>query len=469
MVTDTTKTMSERLVEFANDLTLADIPADVRHVARMHMLDAFGTALAASTMEFGRVIHEGGAQLGAADDSRVLGFGTRLPAASAALVNGTLIHSLDFDDTHIGAIYHATAPALAAALAVADEVDATGAELLTAYTIGLEVGCRIAAGGAGKFGARGFHPTAIAGAFAATAVASKLRRQPGETTVRALGLAGSQAAGILEVRESWLKRFHPGWAAHSGVVASTIAGAGFIGPRSIFDGPRGLYATHIGEVPTAQAAGLDDLGTRWMTSEIALKPYPCCHFTHAFIDAAKDVSAQLGVATLDPDDIVAIECPIAPGMIPSVVEPVDVKRAPQTLYQALFSVPYAVALTLVRGRVDLAAFYDEPLDDPDVLRVAALVECPADSTSDFPSHFSGEVRVKLKDGRVISKRIVDSFGTSQWPLSDKAIRAKFRANAARALPEDQLVRLEDLITGIEEVTEAQSLLAAATTPTSARL
>ena len=151
----------------------------------------------------------------------------RLPAA--ALVNGTLIHGLDFDDTHIGAIYHATAPALAAALATGEAAQASGEELLTAFIAGLEIGCRLGLAAGGGFHDHHFHPTALCGAFAASYVAGRLMKLDAPAMVSSAGLCGSMAAGILELEGSWLKRMHPGWAAHSGIAAAAIAGSGFRG------------------------------------------------------------------------------------------------------------------------------------------------------------------------------------------------------------------------------------------------
>ncbi len=170
-----TLSLAGQLAAAVQALTLADVPAPVLAVAKAHLLDGLGLALASTGMDFGQAVHQAGTRLGSGDDSRVLGFGTPLPAASTALVDGTLIHGLDFDDTHIGAIYHATAPALAAALAVGEAEHADGATVLLAYVVGLEVGCRLAAAGAGRFHARGFHPTGIAGTFAAACVTAKIR------------------------------------------------------------------------------------------------------------------------------------------------------------------------------------------------------------------------------------------------------------------------------------------------------
>lgn len=423
--------IAQELAAFATGLTIDQVPSHVRERAVLHLADCLGIAVASTTFDFGDSVHRAGSRLGRGDESRVLGWGTPLPTASAALVNGTLIHGLDFDDTHIEAIHHASAPALAAALAVADEQNSTGEDMLLAYIIGLEVGIRLAIAGEGEFHDRGFHPTGILGTFAAVCVTGRLRGVSADVMVRALGLAGSQAAGLLELHHSWLKRLHPGWAAHSGIVASTLAEEGFIGPATVFEGDNGLYRSHLDRIPDRAALHLDDLGTRWMAAEIALKPYPCCHFTHAFIDAALELREEILDGGRSLDDIVAIECPTSERLIPAVAAPVDRRIAPETIYDALFSIQFAVALALQDGRVDLASFYDQPLDDPAVRAIAAKVTCPVDDASDYPVHFPGEVVIRLSDGTVLQRRHPTSRGTHEQPLSEADVLAKFRSNLQR--------------------------------------
>lgn len=456
--TDVGTPLAAELARAVEELVWVNVPEPVRAVAKAHLLDGLGLALASTGMDYGRSVHEAGIRLGAGTDSRVLGFGTPMPAASAALVNGTLIHGLDFDDTHIGAIYHATAPALAAALAVGEAEHADGETFLLAYVLGLEVGCRIAAAGAGEFHKRGFHPTGIAGTFAAACVTTKIRGLSAETLTSALGLCGSQAAGILEIHGSWLKRMHPGWAAHSGIVAATMAEAGFRGPATVFEGSAGLYASHIGAIPTAATLGLDDLGTRWMTAEIALKPYPCCHFTHAFADAAFGVLAQLNTDRLAPGEVQRIVCPTAPALIPMVTEPAERKIAPRTVYDALFSVQYVVACALVGRPIDVATFYDEPLDDPEVLAMASRVTCPPDADTDFPAHFPGEVEVHLADGRVVRRRVPASHGTPEDPMPDDEVLAKFRSTAERRVPAEQAHHIAELVAKLDDLGDVAELV-----------
>lgn len=440
-----TATESEKLAHFALGLTLDDIPTDVLTLAREHFLDALGIALASTRFDFGEAILKGAQALGEGTQATALGSGARLPAPSAALVNGVLAHGLDFDDTHIGAVYHATSPALAAALAAGEANGSSGAEVLVAFTSALEIGCRLATVGAGAFHDRAFHPTSLCGTFAAATVAGRLAKVDHETMVWASGLCGSQASGILERGTSWLKRLHPGWAAHCGLSAVALARAGFTGPNTVFEGGRGFYASHIQRIPTGADLPSHDLGRTWQTLGIALKPYPCCHFIHGFIDAALELRGQVDLA-----DIERIDCPLTPGLHKMVAEPRQRCIQPSTPYQAMFSVQYVTAAALVRGRVDLATFFDEPLDAPDVLAIAARTHCVADPASDYPVHFPGEVVVHLKDGRRMGVRKPASLGTPEVPLSQAAIEEKFLKNATRAINAgaaesliERIYRLED--------------------------
>ena len=452
------RTQSQALAAFALHVEASQFPDAVRNSARDHFLDSLGVALASSTFEFGDAVLAAARELGSGDDARAIGSGVTLPAASAALVNGTLVHGLDYDDTHIGAIYHASAPAFAAALATGQAVCASGAEVLDAYLIALEIGCRLAGAAPGEFHARGLHPTAQCGVFAAAAASARLRRSKPDELVSALGLAGSQASGILEIGRSWLKRLHPGWAAHAGLVADSLGRAGFLGPDTAFEGPHGFYAAHIGHVPDDGRLPARRLGDIWHASDIALKPYPCCHFIHAFVDASLALRDDVVIA-----DIERIDCLLSRALHHMVAEPRGQKIRPSAVYEALFSVPYTVALALVKGRIDLAAYYDEPLDDARVLAVAERTHCVDDPKSDYPKHFPGEIRIVLKDGRVLEQREATSLGTPERPLARVAVEEKFMANASRALGRERAQRVIEAVRNLDDMPRIDELLELCTT------
>ncbi len=446
---------AQKLAAFAARMRLADVPRTVVDKAKAHMLDGFGLALAATGFDFSREFLAGAKALGGTGNAHALGSGEVLPPANAALVNGALIHGLDFDDTHVTAIYHATVPALASALAAAEAADATGEELLTAFIIGLEIGCRVANAAKGGFHDRGYHPTALAGTFAAGFTAGRLLGATEEQLVFTSSFCGSEAAGILELGGS-LKRLHPGWAAHAGYAAAVFAINGLTGAITVFEGKHGFYKTHLGEAPDPQMMPSVGLGERWLIEGIALKPYPCCHFIHAFVDAALYLRDKVDIA-----QIARIDCPLTGRLHPLVAEPRDRRIRPTTPYEAMFSVPYTVALALAIGQVDLAAFHDRGVDDPDVLALAALTYCEQDPDSDFPAHFPGEVRLTMKNGEVITRREMTSTGTPDRPLSMATIEAKFMTNATRAISEERADALLTLVGKVEQLSDVSELVGAA--------
>jgi 2-methylcitrate dehydratase PrpD len=446
-------TQAQALAAFATGFDAGRIPAGVRNKARLHFLDALGVALASTTFEFAAPVLAAARELGSGSQAHALGSGTALPAASAALVNGTLAHGLDFDDTHIGAIYHASAPALAAVLAAGEATRASGEDVLTAFVLALEIGCRLAGVAPGEFHARGLHPTAMCGVFAAAAASARLHGAPAEALAHALGLAGSQSGGLMELSDGWLKRLHPGWAAHAGLAADALGRAGFKGPAAVFEGTNGFYRAHLGAQPASDRLPTVALGEQWQVTGIAIKPYPCCHFLHGFVDCALALRDRVRL-----EDIERIELPIAAALQRMVGEPRQEKVRPAAVYQALFSVQWAVAEALVKGRVDLAAFYDEALDDPRLLVLAARTHCVDDPLSDFPKHFPGEVRLLMKDGSMLSHREATSLGTPERPLPQPELEAKFMANASRALGAERAEQVKAAVLRIDELRDLGELM-----------
>ena len=446
---DQALTLSGELADFALGLSLDQVPADLVRKAKGHMLDALGIALASSGFDFAGPVLDGARKLGLGGESHAIGTGAKLPAAGAALVNGTLIHGLDFDDTHIGAIYHATAPALAAALAAGEAAGATGTEFLTSLIAGLEIGCRLARAAGGGFHDRGFHPTALCGAFAATFTAGRLMGANRQALVSAVGLCGSMAAGLLELQDSWLKRMHPGWAAHCGIAAAGLGISGFRGPPTMLEGGHGFYHAHLGKTPTGDASPDRGIGRDWSIAGIGLKPYPCCHFTHGFVDCALELRGRVRM-----EDIESVDCPLHKRLMHMVSGP----TRPSEPYAAMFSVPYIVALALVTGEVGLAAFHDRGVSDPAVLAISDRTSCSEDPGSDFPAHFPGEVRITLKSGEVASHRVATSFGTPERPLSEADVEAKFMANATRVMRADAATGIVRMAWDVEQVEHVSELV-----------
>ena len=456
IVADTS--VARRLARFVVRLSLDDVPASAVTAASLLTLDTLGNALAAVPEDFGRAVLTAAERLGGPTESTLIGRPARAAAANAALANGTLAHGLDFDDTREDAIVHTGSVAITTALAVGEAVGASGRRTLEAIIAAVEVMCRVGLAVPGRFHARHFHPTALTGVFAAAAAAAKLRRLDEDRLVSAFGIAGSQAGGIIEYLTdgTWTKRVHPGWAAHAGIVAATLADAGILGPESVFEGAHGFYQAFAGgHDDTRLAALLATLGTAWEIETLTFKPYPCGSIAHPYMDCALRLRERHRV---DPAQIVAIRCRTAEGPVPRLWEPLAAKHAPPNGYAAKFSLPYLIATMLVRGRAGLAEFRDAAVRDPDVLRVASRVTYELDPTIDYPRRFIGDVQVRLASGHELAERQEHSRGGPEHPVTRAELEAKFRGNAGLVLDGD---RIEELIRRVTALADERELTALA--------
>src|SRR5712692_163828 len=438
---DVMPSAARRLARFVIGLRLDDVPSSVVTKAALLALDTLGCALASTRYDFGRAAVQTAERLGGPQESTLVGSKVRVAAANAVLANATLAHGLDFDDTREDAIVHTGSVAVTTSLAVGEATGASGRATLEAIVAGVEVMCRVGLAVPGKFHARHYHPTALAGTFGAAAAAGKLYALTEDELVHAFGICGSQAAGIIEYLSdgSWTKRLHAGWAAHAGVVAALLGHAGFTGPETVFEGEHGFYRAFAGGVDEAR---LDELlgsaGIVWELEQLTFKPYPCGSIAQPYMDCALRVRDTHGVR---PQDIVEIRCRTAEGPVPRLWEPLAAKHAPQNGYAAKFSLPYLLAVILTKGRASLAEFENDVVGDPEVLAVASRVGYELDPTIDYPRQFVGHVRVSLRDGRVVEEWQDHPRGGPDSPMSRAEIEAKFRGNASLVMSADQASRV----------------------------
>lgn len=444
--------ISQQLAEFTAGLTLAEVPQSVVTRAKHLMLDAIGCAYAAREEEFATRIAKSVARLAGNGPRGVIGLPLRLPMRDAAVVNGMLMHGLDYDDTHAAGVAHLTVSTLPAALASAAQFGGSGAQLLVAYIAGVEAGARLASVVKGAFHQVGFHPTGVIGAFAAALVAGRLMQLTPAQLAGAQGIALSFASGNLQFIEdgSWTKRIHPGWAAASGITAAAFAADDIPAPAEAYEGRFGLYRSHL---PPSEFAASDlslataNLGSVWEIDNVAIKPFPACHFVHGCADAA----IALHKAGIDPTRIRSIRALIPAGVVKSVAEPVDAKRRPKNDYDAKFSIPYAVASGLIRGKLGLAEMLPAAFVEPRILALMDKVDYEIDQASTFPRHYTGEVVVTLDDGLVLSHRVAVNRGNPDQPLSNAEIEAKYFDNCALNLPHAHAMRVRDMVLDLESI------------------
>lgn len=443
-------TIAEVLAQFALNLTYEAIPTAIRERAKHLILDAVGIALASTKYPFASISLSALDELGAGD-SAVIGIGRRLDLRNAVLMNGILVHGLDFDDTHSRGVIHATASSFPSVLALADRVGADGPALLSAYVVGMEVSTRLSTAAKGGFHQRGFHPTGLVGAFGCTLAAAKLSKLDSERATMAQGIALSMASGSLEFLADGAstKRMHPGWAGVAGITAATLAKHGFTGPRSAYEGRFGLYASFLGSDfgGAEPATAIEGLGQSWQVEEVAIKPFPACHLAHAAADAAIELHMSHRIHI---DNLCRVRVLVPKQAVEIVCEPIASKRKPSNSYEAQFSIPYIVATGLLKGRFTLADLEDDALNDPAVLELAGRVECDVDTVSTFPRHYTGEVILQTADGQQLRHREAVNRGCADRPLSSAEIVAKFVDNAGRSVSRQTAERVRDAVLGLEE-------------------
>lgn len=449
--------IAETLARFATETDFARVPPAVIERAKLHVLDCFGIGLAATTFDFAHRTATALSGLGGEGEYPVIGLPMRLPLRDQVLLNGTLIHGLDFDDTHTAGVIHASVSALATALGASLRHEASGAETLLAFLIAVEASARIGQAAKGGFHARGHHPTGLVGAFGATLAAARLGDLNERQAASAQGIALSLAAGSLEFLSdgAWTKRMHPGWAGVAGITAAALAKEGFVGPSAAYEGRYGLYNLHLGE---GHDADLDlctaGLGEVWEIENVGFKPYPACHFNHAFADATLALKRAHG---LEPDDIESVTALIHATPAQVVCEPQEQKRRPQNAYDAQFSIPYIVAQSMLRGRFTLDELDAAALSDERALALAARVDWQVDPESAFPRYYSGEIMVRTRDGRELRHREAVNRGSDANPLSPADIEAKYWANAERAVSRARAERVYDAVMALDRAEDAWTL------------
>ncbi|NPC97687.1 MmgE/PrpD family protein [Nocardioides sp. zg-DK7169] len=428
------------------------IPDEVTHAALRHLLDGLGNAVAGARAGAALPALTVATGLGGPAEATILGTTTRVSAPAAGLANGTLVHALDFDDTHAGGLVHSTAVVLPAALAVGEQVGASGREVLEAAVVGYEIACRVAAAAPNGFHAGGLHATMVAGVFSSAAVAARLMGLDAATTTHALGIAGSQAGGLLAFLATGAstKQLHPGFASQSGILAARLAAAGATGPETVFDGPHGVYDALA---PASVVAGrvdrdvlLRDLGSSdpagWETTRIGIKPWPTCQLAHVSMAAAQLALADSGAGAAD---ILALRARVHPDSASVVCAADRDLTRPASGYAAKFSLPWSVAAILIDGTVGVDTYAETNLARTDIAELAARVTWETTAGTGVAADAAGDVEITLRDDRTVVGRLERSPGGGSNPLSEEELATKFAGNvgelaedlasAVRALPD----------------------------------
>jgi 2-methylcitrate dehydratase PrpD len=459
-ITQSTAPLSRAIAERVVALEQGAVPQDVWQYLKLCLADAVGIAFASRHYEFSRKSLDSLGILGSAGSSTIIGQPEPVALRDAALMNGLLIHGLDYDDTHLASVIHCSASAFPAALALAEQRKLTGEELLLATLIAIEVDALLGTQAGGVFQQVGFHPTGVVGIFGATVAATRLMGGDVDALLRAQGVALSLCSGSMAFLDegSWTKRLHPGWAASAALQAAALGMSGFEGPGEAYGGRFGLYALYAPGASVETEVVSSQLFQEWGLRTVAIKPYPICHFNHAPVDAALAFRQEHG---LTPDAIESATILLHQRQFGVVVDPIEAKRVPQNEYDAKFSAPYAVATALCKGRFSLAELEDAARLDEDVLMLSQRVSCDHDERSRYPDAFSGGLKLRLRDGTELEHFECINRGAEGQLLSIEQVREKFLENCALTIPTSVAQQLWSAILRLDEmndVTELMSLL-----------
>jgi 2-methylcitrate dehydratase PrpD len=446
--------LAERLANFVVDARVNGPPASALDAARLRLLDGVGVALAGLGAKSVVRPRAALAAFGSDGPASAIGRPRPCPPAAAALHNGLLMHALEFDDTHVGAVVHGAPVVLPAVLAVAEQQRRSGAAVLCAICVGWEVLARIGAALRGQLQRHGFQATSVAGPLAAAAAVACLSEFDVRRTTDALGIAGSQSSGVFEFLHTGAtsKALHGGWAALGGLLAASLAADGMTGPASILEGGSGLFVAfaHDPAMAARMEEQLGDLGERWAVCEARPKKAPCCHYIQAFLEAMEELLAT-GVTAAD---IRAIRCSVDPRQAQLICEPWAEKLEPPTGYAAKWSLPLCLAACALGRRLDVQ-FFESPFD-ADVVAFARRIDWIAQEDG-FPDRYPGRLAVTLVDGRTREAYVPDVLGAPDRPFPDEALLAKVRDAGAGVLPAADVAGLVDEVLSLRHAPSLATL------------
>ena len=426
------------------------MPAATRHSVKRLLLDYLGVALAGSQSESGVIARRFAREQGSGAQSQLFGdlFGNKGKASmtAAAFANAISSHSIELDDIDVLALFHFSPPVYSSALAVADATHASGKDLIAALAAGCEMMERVSRAANNSLRNRAFHTTPTCGVFGATIAASKLLKLNAEKITHALGMAGAQASGLMEMYgPSMQKRFNPGPTARNGVTAALMAQLGFTGADTIFEGERGfLRAFTDKNFPKRLVEGIN----KPYQLDIEFKPYSCARPIHNAIDCALAVRKQPG---FDVKKIKSIHFERH-----SDWALYHQNKAPRTYHEAQVSLPFSVAVAFIEGQALLKQYSNRNIKN---LLVKAISNAHTITVNDkLPRGVSCKMTLRQTDGKTFMSQIDYPKGSIQNPMSDAELLAKFTSLASPVIGAPRAKLLATAVMQIEETKNVSTVL-----------
>ena len=449
--------LTEKMAEFCKDIKFEKLPNQVVKRAKLLILDTVGIIIRArhdaeSTKSLISAVNKLDLNNG---KCQVFSDTNRYVPSAAALINGTLAHSLDFDDTHAEASLHSSAPILAAAFAAAQMKNCSGQELITACVLGYEIQIRLGlAGGSSAHYQRGFHPTATCGVFGAAAAAGYIVGLNKEQFISAFGIALSQSSGSMQFLNdgSWTKRSHVGQAAQNGLNSAILAAEGFKGPKEAFEGKWGYLNSFVSGGDLSKA--LEGLGEKYETLNLGVKPYPSCRYSHAAIDGLLALKKEVN---FNVDELEGVDIGLSETALNIIGYPIEEKQNPENVVDGQFSMPFCAALVLKNGSFTWDD-YKLNLKNDDILNLCKRVNVSPNKQAEecCPKYMSANVKIKVS-GKVYEKFIKIPKGDPENFMTDQEFEDKFDGLTNPYLSEGKSDELKKFMLRIDNANSIESI------------
>lgn len=436
--------VTRTLARYVVGSELKDIPEAVRKEATRSIVNWLGCAVGGCRHEtIDRALEALGSFSGERE-ATLMGRGEKLDIFLAALLNGISSHVFDFDDTHLKTIIHPAGPIASALFALSEHVTISGADLLHAFILGVEVECRIGNAVYPEHYDVGWHITGTAGVFGAAAAVGKILKLDEQQMVWALGIAGTQSSGFREMFGTMCKGFHPGRAAQNGMIAAFLAQKNFTSSDQVIEAKRGF--ANVMSTARKYEEITENLGKSFEVALNTYKPFACGIVIHPSIDGGIQLKRELD---LTGDEIEKIELRVAP-----LVLELTGKKTPQTGLEGKFSVYHSLAVAIIHGAAGENEYSDSCVRDPKVVALRDKVEAVIDDTM---RDDEARVKLTLKDGRVLEKHVPHAIGSLERPMSDGDIEAKFNGLAQEILGEQKTAELLKLAWSVADLDDASEI------------
>jgi len=450
--------LTQEITQRCHNLTYDSLPETVVDRVQYLLLDYIGVAARGSLSDSSRPIQSVISSLENTQDGAVV-IGTNIMATPpyAALANGIASHSLELDDVVNEASLHPAVAIMTAALAAAHIAGCTGKEFIAAVAAGYEVTIKlgIALDPSAHY-AQGFHPTGTCGTMGAAITAAKILKLDQKSMQNALGIAGSQAAGSMEFLSdgAFTKRFHPGWAAHSGIIAALLAQNHFTGPGTIIEGKFGFLHSYSPKSDPTKI--LNNWGKPYEVMKTSIKSHACCRYKQGPIDAILQIMREYD---LSDSDIENVTLSILNAGFALVAEPEDIKYNPKSIVDAQFSMPFGAAMAILYGKATLDEYTQPNLHSPAVKKMMTKIRCikDPDIEKDFPKKWAAVAKIETTTGKQYAANIDYPKGDPENPFSWEELIAKFQNLISPVYPEPRQIQIIEKVRSLDQIRDVIEL------------